>query len=77
MVSAILTLLVVVSMVAIGILVWHKVNGQERGDDALEDRLRRDDERAEDGRRRKQGLPPIDRSQTAREQPRKSDGSAP
>lgn len=58
MVTAIIMLLTVVSMVAIGVLVWHKVNAQETGDTDLARRLQEDDERAEAGRRRRQGLPP-------------------
>jgi len=61
MVDALIMVVVVVSMVAIGTLVWNRVNAQERGDSDLERRLRADDERAEDGRRRRAGLPPLDR----------------
>lgn len=57
-----LTMVVVAgSMVAVGILAWKLLHRQEAGDAAFEEKLRRDDERAEDGRRRRLGLPPLPR----------------
>jgi hypothetical protein len=56
--TAVSMVVIVISMVGVGILVWKKVGTQEHGDDAFEAMLRADDERAEAGRRRRAGLPP-------------------
>lgn len=60
--NAVSMLAVVVSMIAVALFVWKRVNIGEQGDHELEAKLKADDERAEDGRRRRWGLPPIDRS---------------
>lgn len=57
--TALVMVAIIVSMVSVGVLVWHRVNAQERGDTDLERKLREDDARAEAGRRRRLGLPPV------------------
>jgi hypothetical protein len=72
--TALVMAAIIVSMVSVGVLVWNRVNAQERGDADLERRLREDDARAEAGRRRRQGLPPVPpRPSSGAERPAVSD----
>lgn len=48
----------IVGMLVVAFLAWKAVQRQERGDAALEAKLRTDDERAARGLREEQGLPP-------------------
>jgi hypothetical protein len=45
----------ILSMLALGWVVWITLQRQEAGDDAFQDKLRKDDERAQEGRRAMQG----------------------
>lgn len=67
---------IIVSMVGVGVIVWRRVGRLEHGDEAFERRLREDDERAEDGRRRKMGLPPIVRRKDQPQDPPSQDPPA-
>lgn len=46
-----LMLAAIVGMAVVGVLAWRAVQRQERGDAALEAKLKADDERAAEGRR--------------------------
>ena len=52
----------ILSMLALGWVVWITLQRQEAGDEAFQDKLKRDDERAQAGRKVMQGprRPPVD-----------------
>ena len=59
----------ILSMLALGWVVWITLQRQEAGDEAFQDKLKRDDERAQKGRQAMQGprRPPADQTTKPRE----------
>lgn len=48
--TMLLTIATIISMLIIGWVVWITLQRQEAGDEAFQDKLKRDDERAQQGR---------------------------